>query len=90
MSSALSESLDPTDVADLMAEHLARALGVEQCAISYWDRPTTGPLARLLPAAPLETIADFDMAGFPTTLRVLEDGACGASTPRTRPPTRTR
>ena len=39
MSAELSGSLDPRQVADLMAGHLARAMGVEECVISYWDRP---------------------------------------------------
>ncbi len=39
MSAELSESLDPRQVANLMAGHLALAMGVDECAISYWDRP---------------------------------------------------
>ena len=38
MSAELSGSLDPRQVAELMAGHLARAMGVEECVISYWDR----------------------------------------------------
>ena len=38
MSSALSRSLNPVDVANLMAEHLARAAGADQAQISDWDR----------------------------------------------------
>ena len=50
MSSALSESLDPRQVADLIARHLAVAMGVERCGISYWERtirpdPVVGLLA---------------------------------------------
>ena len=40
MSAELSESLDPRQVANLMAGHLAKAMGVDECAISYWDRAT--------------------------------------------------
>ena len=39
MSTDLSTSLDPRQVADLIAGHMARAMGVDECAISYWDRP---------------------------------------------------
>lgn len=39
MSSELSGSLDPRQVAQLMAGHIARAMNVEECVISYWDRP---------------------------------------------------
>ena len=38
MSAELSGSLDPRQVAELMAGHLARAMGVDECVISYWDR----------------------------------------------------
>ena len=52
MSGELSESLDPRQVANLMAGHLARAMDVDECAISYWDRAVgAGRVARLLPAA---------------------------------------
>ena len=52
MSGELSESLDPRQVANLMAGHLARAMGVDECAISYWDRPgEPRRIARLPPAA---------------------------------------
>ncbi|HLY15503.1 MAG TPA: diguanylate cyclase [Candidatus Limnocylindrales bacterium] len=74
MSSALSESLDPREVADLIARHLASAMGVERCGISYWERTTD----RLLtwgywPAAELEGVEPyFDLADYPETRRVLE------------------
>jgi diguanylate cyclase (GGDEF)-like protein len=74
MSSALSESLDPRQVADLIARHLATAMDVERCAISYWERTTE----RLLtwgywPAGELEGIEPyFDLSDYPETRRVLE------------------
>jgi diguanylate cyclase (GGDEF)-like protein len=74
MSSALSESLDPRQVADLIARHLASVMGVERCGISYWERGTD----RLLtwgywPAAELEGVEPyFDLADYPDTRRVLE------------------
>ncbi len=74
MSSALSESLDPRQVADLIARHLADAMDVERCGISYWERATD----RLLtwgywPAAELEGIEPwFDLDDYPDTRRVLE------------------
>ncbi len=77
MSSALSRSLDPKDVALLMAEHLARAVGAEQAQISDWDRPNDR--LRTLGTYPAElrsTIADYyPLAGFPETKRVLSEGA---------------
>jgi diguanylate cyclase (GGDEF)-like protein len=77
MSSDLSASLDPRQVADLIAKHLAGAMGVDECAISYWDRAagrvlTLGyyPAARIAELEPY-----FDVAGFPMTRRVLETQA---------------
>jgi diguanylate cyclase (GGDEF)-like protein len=74
MSGELAESLDPRQVANLIARHLARAMGVDECAISYWDRPA-GRLATLgywpdTPVAELQPF--FDLAEFPETRRVLE------------------
>ena len=76
MSGELSESLDPRQVANLMAGHLARAMGVDECAISYWDRPS-GRLESLGYHPPLrlqEMEPFFEVAGYPETLRVLERG----------------
>ena len=74
MSAELSGSLDPRQVAELMAGHLARAMGVEECVISYWDRPAGRvdsmgyyPVHRLAEIDPY-----FEVAGYPQTLRVLE------------------
>ncbi|MEO8570832.1 MAG: diguanylate cyclase [Chloroflexota bacterium] len=74
MSADLSRSLDPRQVAELMAGHLARAMGAEDCVISYWDRGA-GRVESLgsFPAERLHEIAPyFDVAGYPETLRVLE------------------
>jgi diguanylate cyclase (GGDEF)-like protein len=76
MSGELSESLDPRQVANLMAGHLARAMGVDECAISYWDKPS-GRVESLgyYPQLRLDDLEPyFDVAGFPETLRVLERG----------------
>jgi len=52
MSAELSGSLDPRQVAELMAGHLARAMGVEECLISYYPRQVAelmaGHLARAM------------------------------------------
>lgn len=74
MSSELSASLDPRQVADLMARHLANAMTVDECAISYWDRPA-GRVESLgyFPSSRLAEMEPFyDVAGYPETLRVLE------------------
>lgn len=74
MSSELSASLDSRQVANLMAGHLAQAMGADECAISYWDR-SSGRVESLgyhppLRAAEMEPY--FEVAGFPETLRALE------------------
>ena len=75
MSGELAHSLDPLTVADLIAKHLAGAMGFEQCAISYWDRPgdkiLTWGFYPDLASANLEP--SFALEGFPVTRRVLED-----------------
>jgi diguanylate cyclase (GGDEF)-like protein len=76
MNSALSRSLDPRAVADLMAEHLARAVGADRAQISDWDRPN-GRL-RTLGCFPTSARADMDdyypLEGYPLTCQVLERG----------------
>ena len=74
MSAALSASLDPRQVADLIASHMAQAMGVDECAISYWDR-AAGRIESLgyYPTTPIEELQPyFELAGYPMTLRVLE------------------
>jgi len=74
MSAELSGSLDPRQVAELMAGHLVRAMGVDECIISYWDRPAGRveslgfyPTHRLTEIEPF-----FEVSNYPETLRVLE------------------
>ncbi len=77
MSAELSGSLDPRQVAELMAEHLAIAMGVPDCVISYWDR-AAGRLESLgyYPSHRLHEIEPyFEVDGFPETQRVLQQQA---------------
>jgi diguanylate cyclase (GGDEF)-like protein len=74
MSAELSGSLDPRQVAELMAGHLVRAMGVDECIISYWDRAAGRveslgfyPTHRLTEIEPF-----FEVSRYPETLRVLE------------------
>jgi diguanylate cyclase (GGDEF)-like protein len=77
MSSDLSASLDPRQVANLIAKHLAGAMGVDECAISYWDRlgGRVLTLGYYPPARVNELEPHFEIAGFPETVRVLETQA---------------
>ena len=76
MSAELSGSLDPRQVADLMARHLVRAIGVDECVISYWDRAgRPRRVARLLPATQRRRASSSRSStspAIPETLRVLE------------------
>jgi len=74
MSADLSASLDPRQVADLIASHMARAMGVDECAISYWDRTADRieSLGYYPPQPDGEVEPFFDVAGYPMTRRVLE------------------
>jgi len=76
MSSALSRSLDPHDVANLMAEHLARAVGADVAQISDWDR--VNDRVRTLGCYPADRQAAvdpyYDLSPFPLTRRVLDEG----------------
>jgi diguanylate cyclase (GGDEF)-like protein len=75
MNSALSRTLNPVEVANLMAEHLARAVGADQAQVSDWDR-AAGRL-RTLGCYPPEIrpgLEDYyPLEGFPATRRVLQD-----------------
>ena len=74
MSSELSGSLDPRQVANRIAEHLATAMAADECAISYWDRPS-GKVESLGYYPPLriqELEPFFLVEGFPETIRALE------------------
>ena len=77
MSSELSGSLDPRQVANLMASHLVSAMGVDECAISYWDRANHRVLTfGFAPETPPEElVGTFDVSGYPKTLEVLEHQA---------------
>jgi diguanylate cyclase (GGDEF)-like protein len=77
MGSQLSGSLDPRQVANLIARHLALAMGFDECAISYWDKHKRHvvSLGYYPEAGEGELEPYFDVAGFPQTLRVLEEQA---------------
>ena len=77
MSSQLSASLDSRQVANLIARHLVPAMGVDECAISYWDRATQRVISLgYFPEAGIDELEPyFEVAGFPQTIRVLEEQA---------------
>ena len=74
MSSALSHSLDPRQVAGLIAQHIGHAFEADECVISLWDRPADRLVTQGYwpPGRMAEMEASFALAGFPETRRVLE------------------
>jgi diguanylate cyclase (GGDEF)-like protein len=74
LSSSLSRSLDPLQVANLIAQHVGRAFGADECVISSWDRSADRLLTQgLWPPQRLDAhAASFALAGFPETRRVLQ------------------
>jgi diguanylate cyclase (GGDEF)-like protein len=75
VSSQLAASLDPRQVANILARHLATVMGVEECEISWWDRDNER-VASLgyFPTVPAEEPDRFyDVRAFPATRRVLEE-----------------
>ncbi|MDQ3127882.1 MAG: diguanylate cyclase, partial [Chloroflexota bacterium] len=74
VSSQLAVSLDRREVASILARHLATLMGVDECAISAWDRPNQR-VASLgyHPIQPDELKPFFDITAYPLTRRVLED-----------------
>jgi hypothetical protein len=76
MSNDLSRTMDPQLVGDRIARHIAKAVGANDCALSYWDRPgdrlvTLGyfPIERRSALEPAYPLADY-----PETRRVLDSG----------------
>ena len=76
MSGALAQSLDPRQVANLIAEHIGKAMEVDETAISYWDRRSGWPHHAGLPpdhAMNWSSSRSSRSSGFPLTRRVLEE-----------------
>jgi GAF domain-containing protein len=75
VSSQLAASLDLREVANILARHLATVMGVEECAISWWDRENERVASLgyypILPPEELEPF--FDIGSFAPTRQVLEE-----------------
>ena len=77
VSSQLAASLDSRQVANILARHLAAVMGVEECAISFWDR-VNDRVASIgyHPPVPADELKPFfDIAAYPLTKHVLVDQA---------------
>jgi diguanylate cyclase (GGDEF)-like protein len=74
LSSALSQSLDSRQVADLAAQHIAHALGADACLISHLDRAGDRLLTRgCWPSRPIdESELEYPLVGYPESRRAIE------------------
>jgi diguanylate cyclase (GGDEF)-like protein len=74
MSGDLAQSLDPRLVGDRIAVHIARAVGADDCALSYWDRVADRVVT--LGYEPPERRGalneSYPIDGYPATRAVLE------------------
>ncbi len=75
MSSDLAETLDPRLVGDRIAVHIARAVGADDCALSFWDRASdTVVTLGYHPPARRETVNEsYLVEAFPATRAVLHE-----------------
>jgi diguanylate cyclase (GGDEF)-like protein len=75
MSADLAETLDPRLVGDRIAVHIARAVGADDCALSYWDRETDRvvTLGYHPPSRRATLNESYAVEAFPATHAVLHD-----------------
>ena len=74
MSSDLSRTMDPQQVGDRIARHIAEVVGASEAAICYWDRSTDRLVT--MGCHPAERTVDllpwYRLADYPATRTVLE------------------
>jgi diguanylate cyclase (GGDEF)-like protein len=77
LSSDVVETMDPLQIGDLTAAHLARATGADECGICYWDRPGDRLLTYgYYPVDRRSAVEEvYDLAAYPATRRVLDTHA---------------
>jgi diguanylate cyclase (GGDEF)-like protein len=73
LSNDLAQTLDPFEVGDLTARHLAEAMGADEGAICYWDPATDRVLTYgYHPTERRSAVAEsYALSDFPATRRVL-------------------
>ncbi|MGZ6344090.1 MAG: diguanylate cyclase [Candidatus Limnocylindrales bacterium] len=74
MSGELTQSLEPSTVADILARHLSEATSVDECTISYWDRETDRVQSWGFwpPREGPSRSETFSLSEYPETRRVME------------------
>ena len=77
VSSQLAASLDPHQVANVLAGHLATVMAVDECWISRWDRDDQRVVSLgHFPIVPHEELEPFfEISAYPRTRQVLEEQA---------------
>jgi diguanylate cyclase (GGDEF)-like protein len=90
MSNDLARTLDPQLVGNQIVRHIALAVGVQETALCYWERPTDRLIT--MGCYPPEREASLDpwypLADYPATRHVLETGEAlivDASNPKSDP-----
>jgi diguanylate cyclase (GGDEF)-like protein len=75
LSADVLESMDPRQIGDMTAAHLARATGADECGICYWDRAGDRVLTYgYYPEERRSAVDDmYDLNDYPATRRVLTD-----------------
>ena len=75
MSGDLAETLDPRLVGDRISVHIARAVGADDCALSYWDRASDRvvTLGYHPPERRAALNATYALSDFPATKLVLDE-----------------
>jgi diguanylate cyclase (GGDEF)-like protein len=75
MSNDLAQTMDPQLVGDRIARHIGQAIGADDCAICYWDRPTDRlvTLGYYPPERRSAVEPTYALADYPATRLVMEE-----------------
>ncbi len=75
LSSDLARTLDSFEVGDLIARHIARSAGADECGICYWDREGNRVLTYGYYPPERRSVVDqsYDLIDYPETRRILDD-----------------
>ncbi len=74
LSNELAQTLDPREIGDLTARHVAETIGADECGICYWDDSGERVLTfGYYPPERRSAVDDaYDLADYPLSRRVLE------------------
>ncbi len=74
LSNELAQTLDPREIGDLTARHVAETVGADECGICYWDESGERVLTFGYYPPERRSAVDeaYDLADYPLSRRVLE------------------